>query len=211
MTSFFTADWHRGSKNIIQYCNRPFESVAKMDEALINNYNSRVTKYDRCYFLGDSVWGHQHYREVFEQLNGEKFIVLGNHDNEQAYKKLLIDHVISGVYKVKGITIDNQYIWLSHYPHRSWNKSFHGAWHLYGHVHNTIPDYGLSCDVGADKWRFFPVSFEELKEYFKDKNYMYNLAYKDNHELYRENFEKHFTEKYKERTEKEASLLENLI
>ena len=45
----------------------------------------------------------------------EKFVVLGNHDTEQSYKKLLIDHVISGLYKVKNINIDGYNIFLSHY------------------------------------------------------------------------------------------------
>ena len=64
----------------------------------------------------------------------KKFIILGNHDTEQSYKKLLIDHVISGLYKVKSLTIDNNYIWMSHYPHRSWNMSsweLSSLWSLY--------------------------------------------------------------------------------
>jgi calcineurin-like phosphoesterase family protein len=133
MKTYFTADWHHGSKNIIKYCNRPFSCVEEMNNSLIENYNNIVTKRDKCYFLGDMVWGHHNYKSVFEQLNGEKFIILGNHDTEQSYKKLLIDHVISGLYKVKSLTIDNNYIWMSHYPHRSWNMSSHGSFHLYGH------------------------------------------------------------------------------
>lgn len=168
---FFTADWHHGSGNIIKYCNRPFSSVEEMNDTLISNYNSVVTKKDKCYFLGDTVWGHKNYRHVFEQLNGEKFIVLGNHDNEQCYKKLLIDHVIHGVYKVKGITIDNQYVWMSHYCHQVWNNSFHGSFHFFGHSHNTLKfSRGKSCDVGVDRWDYFPVDFETLYLYLKDRD-----------------------------------------
>lgn len=209
--TFFTADWHDGSANIIKYCNRPFLSVEQMNETLRNNYNSVVTKHDRTFFLGDSVWGHQRYREVFEQLNGQKLVILGNHDNPQSYKKLLIDHTIDGLYKVKSVTIDGDYIFMSHYAHRSWNMSHRGGYHLYGHSHNTLPDYGRSCDVGVDKWGFKPVSWTELKEYFKDRDDTYNNHVRSDYSYQRNNFELYFTEKYLERVKADALVLERIL
>ena len=208
---FFSADHHAYSKNIIGYCNRPYKNMEEMTEALITNHNSKVGKGDVTYFLGDTVWGHQNYKDYFKQLNGTKIIILGNHDNEQNYKKLLIDGIIHGIYKQKGITVEGQYIWLSHYPHRSWNRSFHGSWHLYGHVHNTCPDFGLSTDAGVDKWNFYPVSFEELKEYFKDREKYHNSFVRDDYKVYDENFHKHFIAKYKERTLDESKILGELL
>ncbi len=34
---YFTADEHYGHANIIEHCDRPFDSVEAMDEALIKN------------------------------------------------------------------------------------------------------------------------------------------------------------------------------
>lgn len=182
-----------------------------MDESLIHNWNSVVTKSDTIWMLGDMIWGHQNYRRILSRLNGQKFLVLGNHDTEQVYKKMQIDGLIQGMYKSKSVTIDGQYIYLSHYPHRSWNRSFHGAWHLYGHCHNTIEDYGLSTDCGVDKWNYTPVSFEQLKDYFKDRDKYYNSSTKDDYEKYNRDYHEHFIAKYKERISEEAKILEGLV
>lgn len=208
---FFTADLHIGSKNIIGYCNRPYKSVEEMNEALINNWNSVVTNRDTIWMLGDMIWGHQNYKHVLPMLNGQKFLILGNHDTEQVYRKMQIDGLIQGMYKGKSITVDGQYIYLSHYPHRSWNRSFHGAWHLYGHVHNTCPDYGLSTDVGVDKWNYTPVSFEQLKEYFSGRDILFNGRVKNDYEAYNRDYHEHFIAKYKERISEEAKILEGLV
>jgi len=54
---------------------------------------------------------------------------------------------------------------------RSWNRSFHGSWHLYGHVHGRLvaqdaeQDWLLTRDVGVDACGYQPWSFEDLREY----------------------------------------------
>ena len=130
---FFTADTHFYSKNIIKHCNRPFSSVEEMDEILIQNWNNKVSNSDHIYILGDLIWGTENYRTYISRLNGQKHLILGNHDTQQVYKKLLIDGLIQEIKQVKGITIDSNYIWLSHYCHRTWNASFHNSFHLFGH------------------------------------------------------------------------------
>ena len=39
---YFTADTHFGHENVIRFCGRPYATDAEMDEALIENWNSRV-------------------------------------------------------------------------------------------------------------------------------------------------------------------------
>ncbi len=42
VNTWFTSDFHLGHRNIIRYCDRPFHSTDEMDEAIIENLNSRV-------------------------------------------------------------------------------------------------------------------------------------------------------------------------
>ena len=46
---YFTADTHFGHENVIRFCGRPYTTAAEMDEALIENWNSRVKGNDTVF------------------------------------------------------------------------------------------------------------------------------------------------------------------
>jgi calcineurin-like phosphoesterase family protein len=56
---------------------------------------------------------------------------------------------------------------------RVWNKSHHGAWHLYGHSHGTLPDdpNALSFDCGVDCHNYTPISFEQVEAIMAKKTF----------------------------------------
>ncbi|MCM1505673.1 MAG: metallophosphoesterase [Ruminococcus flavefaciens] len=88
MKIFFTADTHFGDGNIIRYENRPFLNTEEMDSTIIQNWNDTVSEDDKVFLTGDfSSYGFEKSREICKSLNGEKFLVMGNHDteNEQYY------------------------------------------------------------------------------------------------------------------------------
>ena len=49
-----------------------------------------------------------------------------------------------------------------HYPMRAWVRIHHGALHLYGHTHGSLPGTRRSCDVGLDVWDYRPVTLDEV-------------------------------------------------
>ena len=180
--TFFASDHHFGHRNIIKYANRPFEDVDEMNEALIERHNSVVRQCDIVYFIGDFAF----YSDpmvivnIIKRLNGEKHFVSGNHD-----KALINDHVMKQFQSFSRAPFKEIYvadpdarggkqsITLCHYAMRVWNKSHHGAFHLYGHSHGSLPDdpNSRSFDVGVDCWNFTPVSYEQVKEVMAKKNW----------------------------------------
>ena len=130
MRVFVIADTHFGHANIIQYCNRPFNSVEEMDEAIIKNWNETVSNKDTIIHLGDFGLGNKEYiRGIIERLNGKKILVLGNHDNwkESFYKE-------SGFHTVSRFPIiyDGFYV-MSHAPLLLSDKLPFMS--CYGHIH----------------------------------------------------------------------------
>lgn len=73
---FFTADTHFGRSNVIQYEKRPFRTVDEMDEALVENWNRRVSPEDDIYILGDlTLKGPKTANALLERLQGRKYLI----------------------------------------------------------------------------------------------------------------------------------------
>jgi calcineurin-like phosphoesterase family protein len=173
MNTYFTSDTHFGHKNIIKHCSRPWSNMEEQTDGLVQNWNSVVSKKDTVYHLGDFAMFRanavedrmKEYRSVRARLNGKIHLVKGNHDqmNQEAYN--CFTEVYDGMKEIK---LDGTKVTLCHYPMRSWNCSFHGAFHFFGHVHGRMErdNIGLSCDVGVDvpDWKYTPVLWETLKE-----------------------------------------------
>lgn len=162
---WFTSDTHFGHRNIIRFCDRPFDSVEEMDEALIQNWNSVVKPGDSIYHLGDLTFAKEDkIRYYLSRLNGNKFLCLGNHDDHKANRRLSGQSGCwSRVWDVRKVHVGNTTAWLSHYAHRTWNKAHHGVYHFYGHSHGGLEPWGKSCDVGVDCWNYTPVNFDTLR------------------------------------------------
>lgn len=180
---FFISDLHLGHKNIINYCERPFDNIHDMDKMIIDAINSTVTMTDELYILGDfSFKGDkpQHYRS---QINcNNVHIILGNHDRPQNFTQH--DSGFATVNYVKEIIFHKQKIFMSHYPHRSWPSSHRGSWMLYGHTHANLNHQDITSplktlDVGVDNLINYnkpfgqPWSFIELQELFNTKQNLY--------------------------------------
>jgi len=165
--TWFTSDTHFGHRNILTHCDRPFESIEVHDEALIANWNDRVQAGDVVYHLGDfALCKRDKALQILQRLNGQIHLIRGNHD--KVIRGIEDQFVcVRNYHEVKGK--DPKKIVLSHYAHRVWNASHKGSWHLFGHSHGDLADYGLSTDVGVDRWDYAPVSLEQIRKYMENK------------------------------------------
>ena len=78
----------------------------------------------------------------------------------------------------KKIKIGHLQINMFHYPMEVWDKMHHGAWHLHGHCHGSLPAVGKRLDVGIDNHPDFQIfTFEEVKAHM-DKQ---EIVIKDHH------------------------------
>ena len=176
MNTFFTSDQHYGHKNICRFAGRPFSSVEEMDEALIKAHNETVGKQDIVWFVGDFAFSDaERIKTILRRLNGQKNLVLGNHDNQIARtpRAFIGDGLLNSVNHYKHIRIGNQPIVLMHYAMRIWDKSHYGSWHLYGHSHGTLPPHGKSLDVGVDDKNitsdYRPYSYDEVAKFMDSR------------------------------------------
>lgn len=174
---YFTSDMHFGHKNIIKHTGRPFYSVEEMDNVLVRNWNRKVGVYDEIYILGDvSMKGAEYVQEILMKLNGQKYLVRGNHDKFTDQKEFDND-IFVWVKDYYELTYQNERFILFHYPIEEWNQFFRDAIHLHGHQHNheeyNYQNLGKGLrrfDVGVDANNMFPVSIEEIIEFFQMGN-----------------------------------------
>lgn len=167
MTDWFTSDTHFGHTNVIKYSGRPYKTANHMDESMIANWNAKVGQMDRVFHLGDfCMTDRDRGQHIFDRLNGQKHLVLGNHDKAGRQIKGW-----NWVHPYHELRIEKQSIVLCHYAMRVWNKSHHGAWMLYGHSHGSLPDdpNAKSIDVGVDCHDYAPISFADISRIMAKK------------------------------------------
>lgn len=167
---YFTADTHFGHENVIRFCDRPYTTAAEMDEALIENWNSRVKGNDTVFILGDLFFRSDNAEEILRCLKGKKRLLVGNHDGSWM-TKVDVSRYFASVDLMLELSDGRHALTLCHYPLLTW-KHAKKSYMVHGHIHN---------DTGADFWPLLaardnvlnagvdingyqPVTFDELLE-----------------------------------------------
>lgn len=167
---YFISDTHFGHENVIRFCDRPFGNAHEMNEALINNWNSKVKGHDTVYILGDMFFRCENVEEVLLQLKGKKHLIVGNHDSSWMNKMDLNKYFLS-VNNMLETTDGIRAITLCHYPMLTWKHQMR-SFMIHGHIHNnTNADYfplivarDNVLNAGVEVNGYAPVTFEELVE-----------------------------------------------
>ena len=162
MKKFYIADWHYGHANCIGFDNRPFIDVNEMNRELVNRWNNVVSAGDLVYVLGDMFWTKTSDTiPVLDSLNGQKFLVKGNHDRvkdaQLAKRFVKIDDYVE-------IEDGGNNIVLSHYPIPCFKNHFYGWYHLYGHVHSSF------------EWNMMEHTRYQMEALYDKQCNMYNVG-----------------------------------
>lgn len=170
---FFTSDTHFCHQPSFLWEPRGFSSVEKMNEAIIENWNKIVKPNDIVYHLGDTMLNdNEKGIECFKRLNGQIFLIFGNHDSE-ARRNLLFSEChnkMQGGWYAYIIKYNKLSIYMSHYPTLTANyDDKHFSQHvlaLYGHTHQKTnflnPANPFTYHVGVDSHDCTPVHIDEI-------------------------------------------------
>ncbi len=169
---WITSDLHFCHDKDFIYGARGFSSVNQMNETIINNWNELICPEDDIYVLGDIMLDDNVKGiECWNQLIGNKHIILGNHDSTTRVK----------LYKqcprtrVEGYGLLKRYkehsFFLSHYPTLTWNNDDNNLLknrviNLCGHVHTADryydSDKGLIYHVELDAHNNRPITMDSV-------------------------------------------------
>lgn len=172
VTTYFCSDTHFSHKRIVELSRRPFPSLEAMEDAIVENWNSRVTSGDTVYHLGDFSFGPKDVQaKNVARLNGKITLVRGNHDGSAKRMKSMGFHAVVDEAEYVDELGGHQW-YLAHKPWWQMRDGIIGPRRqLCGHVHNDwrrltqIEGAEVVYDiinVGVDVWDFTPRTFQEL-------------------------------------------------
>lgn len=180
MNLFFTADTHFYHKNIIQYCNRPFEDVEEMNETMIQRWNEVVGVEDTVIHVGDFGIGNiKKLQDIRVRLNGMIWLVLGNHDWSIKPHRWIEE---LGMINADPC-IEVQGMHVRHYPmnsdERLQNNISDDKWIICGHIHEKWRFNGRQLNVGVDVNNFTPISIFQIQEEIRQMEISYQVMKKN--------------------------------
>ena len=145
-----------------------------MNDVMIANWNSVISKDDTVFHLGDFCLGSAaEWTKILDRLNGKIYLIMGNHDLKNIRQGFIsrFEHVAMQM----RIEIGKKRIYLCHYPFLCFEGGYKDdVWQLFGHVHTRRSNSGIDAgrlqylyptqyDVGVDNNNFTPVSFGQVK------------------------------------------------
>lgn len=145
---YYIADLHFFHEGLLHRMdNRNFETVEKMNDYMISQWNSKVRPVDEVVVLGDFSLGRgADTNKILERLNGKKFLIKGNHDYYTDDRRFDTTY-FQWIEKYKVVKDNKRRVVLSHYPIFCYDGQYRydkngnpTTYMLYGHVHDTYDE-----------------------------------------------------------------------
>lgn len=167
------SDTHFGHKNILKFRDQDgelirgklFDDIEQHDEVIIDQWNKYVKPGDKVYHLGDVFMGPKDdFIKKWKRLNGQKRLILGNHDDAKFFAK----HEL--VAKIQMWRMFPEFgLLLTHVPvHES--TLYEGRWkgvqaiNIHGHIHQNPSPSPLHRCVSVEQINYTPIHIEEVRD-----------------------------------------------
>ena len=164
---YFISDLHLGHKGIMKFKQRTHDTLEDMHIAMMEQWNEKVRKHtDIVWVLGDVCMDIKEMHWL-DKMNGEKRLILGNHDQLDlgVYRKYFSQiHACKVGYH--GLILTHIPIHPNELVYRNWQVNVHG--HIHHEEKNNLgPKY---FNVNVDIRGYAPTSLEELREEIKHES-----------------------------------------
>lgn len=158
-------DTHFNHSNILRFKDRvgnpvrDFRSTPEMNEYMIYKWNSVVKPGDKVYHLGDVFFGSKDWMHGnWPRLNGQKRLVVGNHDD--------VKFLASGGFFSK-VSLWRKFpefgLVLTHTPLHPSSSFSEDTLNVHGHTHDKGSPEGPYRSVCVELTDYTPVHIEELR------------------------------------------------
>jgi calcineurin-like phosphoesterase family protein len=174
METYLVSDTHFGHENICKFLRedgtklRPWDNIEEMDAFMVERWNSVVKPTDVVYHLGDVAMNRRHIKTM-ALLNGDKRLILGNHD--------IFDHSDYTPYfkRLHGsLKLDD--LLLTHIPvHRDSVAKWSLA-NVHGHIHAHVIADPLYFNVSVENIEYTPMPLYQVKERIRAQQAQYQQA-----------------------------------
>lgn len=176
MAIYLTSDLHFCHDRGFLYGPRGFDCIDAHDCAIIENWNERVEPDDDVYILGDLMLNDNiHGLECLRLLNGNKFLVRGNHDTDVRWK-MYADAGLQTLGWAHYLKYRKYHFYMSHFPTLTGNleaESLHQmTLNLHGHTHSKdmfYEDRPYMFNVALDAHNNCPILLDDIITHMKNK------------------------------------------
>lgn len=185
---YVIGDHHFFHDNIILYTRKEFSNVLEMNQFIIQKHNEVVGKEDIVIFLGDLCFKNGMIKTILEQMNGHKYLILGNHDAEKIERQYPVSG-FEGVYQMP-IKIEDKY--LSHEPLKQDTKNeLHlqlvlqefekkeTAMNYHGHIHSAKTVSKKHQNATCEALEYKPLLIGTTTNSIAEKEWFINSSYFD--------------------------------
>lgn len=172
---YIISDTHFNHSRILEFTDekgkkiREFQDVHEMNEKMIYEWNSTVRDNDHVIHLGDVIFGNpDEYHHILNRLNGQKSLILGNHDYDASYFK---DH-FKTIRSSLRFEIDDMTLFFSHYPtvKECFIYDDKKTFNIHGHIHEKKMNDPVYENMCVEHLQYRPLNIDILLDYLKHKN-----------------------------------------